>query len=145
MVTELDYYCILQVHHKAEKEVIDAAYRRLAAKYHPDVSRVPDASERMKQINTAYEVLSDPARRAAYDASLGMSASPDALPYTTVRSRHLAKPWRVLLIMAGIILIAFVAFRLGFGLLLRSSRLVAVLVVIFIAIWLFLTLVKQKR
>jgi len=43
MATQLDCYGILQVHPKAEKEVIDAAYRKLAAKYHPDVSQVSDA------------------------------------------------------------------------------------------------------
>jgi len=53
MATPPDYYRIIQVHPKAEKEVIEAAYRKLAAKYHPDVSRVADALERMKRINTA--------------------------------------------------------------------------------------------
>lgn len=47
---------------KAEKEVIDAAYRRLASKYHPDVNQLLDASERIKQINIAYDVLSNLAR-----------------------------------------------------------------------------------
>lgn len=64
-----DYYEILQVHPRAEPEVIEAAYRRLARLYHPDVSRRPDAGERMRQINLAYEVLSDPQKRRAYDAA----------------------------------------------------------------------------
>jgi hypothetical protein len=64
-----DYYEILQVHPKAEPEVIEAAYRRLVRLYHPDVSRLPDAEERMREINVAYEVLSDPQRRHAYDAA----------------------------------------------------------------------------
>lgn len=64
-----DYYEILQVHPRAEPEVIEAAYRRLARLYHPDVSRHPDAGERMRQINLAYEVLSDPQKRRAYDAA----------------------------------------------------------------------------
>ena len=63
-----DYYEILQVSPKVEPEVIQAAYRRLARKYHPDVNKSPQAAERMKQINEAYEVLRDPAKRAAYDA-----------------------------------------------------------------------------
>ncbi len=67
-----DYYAILQVHPKADKEVIGAAYRKLAAKHHPDVSTSPDATARMKQLNEAYEVLSDPARRMAYDRSRGI-------------------------------------------------------------------------
>ncbi len=68
MNREPDYYAILQVHPDAEPEVIDAAYRRLAAKYHPDVNPSPDATARMQELNEAHRVLSDPARRAAYDA-----------------------------------------------------------------------------
>lgn len=68
-----DYYAILQVHPQAEKEVIGAAYRKLAAKYHPDVSASPDAADKMAQLNQAYEVLSDPAKRAGYDRSRGIT------------------------------------------------------------------------
>jgi DnaJ-class molecular chaperone len=67
MTHELDYYAILQVNPNAEPEVVDAAYRKLAAKYHPDVSRRSDATARMQQINEAYRVLSDRERRADYD------------------------------------------------------------------------------
>lgn len=63
-----DYYRILQVHLLAEPEVIESAYKRLAKKYHPDVSSARDAAARMKQINEAYEVLKDPDRRRAFDA-----------------------------------------------------------------------------
>ena len=69
MASEQDHYAILQVHPDAEPEVITAAYRSLARLYHPDTNRSPDAVRRMAQINVAYEVLSDPARRAAYDQS----------------------------------------------------------------------------
>lgn len=62
-----DYYEILQVSPNAEPEVIKAAYRRLARKYHPDIDKSPEAAERMKEINAAYDILSDPAKRAAYD------------------------------------------------------------------------------
>jgi len=62
-----DYYAILQVHLRAEPEVIEAAYRRLSRKYHPDVSGEADAGQRMRELNEAFEVLSDPARRRAYD------------------------------------------------------------------------------
>lgn len=61
-----DHYKTLQVDPEAEPEVIAAAYRRLAAKYHPDVSDTPESAERMLALNLAYEVLGDPARRAAY-------------------------------------------------------------------------------
>jgi curved DNA-binding protein CbpA len=62
-----DYYEILQVSPNAEREVIDAAYRRLARKYHPDVYTGPDAAQRMRELNEAYEALGDPTKRAEYD------------------------------------------------------------------------------
>ncbi|PIP23579.1 MAG: hypothetical protein COX36_02575 [Candidatus Nealsonbacteria bacterium CG23_combo_of_CG06-09_8_20_14_all_38_19] len=62
-----NYYEILQVSKNAEPEVIQAAYRGLSKKYHPDGDE-PD-EERMKEINEAYEVLGDSQKRAAYDAS----------------------------------------------------------------------------
>jgi len=67
MNIKADYYKILQVDPDAEPEVIGAVYRRLAAKYHPDVNRSPDAERRMKALNEAYEVLSSPQKRAQYD------------------------------------------------------------------------------
>ena len=62
-----DYYEVLQVHPRAEQAVISAAFRKLAQLYHPDHNKSPDATDRFKEINEAYEVLSDPARRATYD------------------------------------------------------------------------------
>lgn len=69
----MDHYRTLQVTRDAEPEVIERAYRALALKYHPD--RVPPsrrawATRRMQRINAAYAVLSDPARRQAYDRTL---------------------------------------------------------------------------
>jgi curved DNA-binding protein CbpA len=63
---EPNYYNILQVHHDAEKDVIDAAYRCLSKMYHPDLNRAPLASERMKEINAAYRVIGNEALRAEY-------------------------------------------------------------------------------
>jgi curved DNA-binding protein CbpA len=67
MTAPLDPYKTLQVDSEAEEEVIAAAYRRLARKYHPDVSPGPEAAARMTAINAAWALIGDPARRAAYD------------------------------------------------------------------------------
>lgn len=63
-----DYYAVLGVDRKASAEDIKKAYRRLARKYHPDVNAEPDAEDRFKEVGEAYEVLSDPEKRGAYDA-----------------------------------------------------------------------------
>lgn len=68
--------------------MIDAAYRGLAAKYHPDVNQATDTAERMKQTNTTYEVLLGPAKRAAYDASSDGVLSPDTPPHAAASSRY---------------------------------------------------------
>ncbi len=62
-----DPYKILQVDPEAEEEVIQAAYRRLARKYHPDLAPGPEAEARMAAINAAWGRLGDPAARAAFD------------------------------------------------------------------------------
>jgi molecular chaperone DnaJ len=62
-----DYYETLGVARDADKEEMKRAYRRLARKYHPDVNKEPEAEERFKEINRAYEVLSEPETRARYD------------------------------------------------------------------------------
>jgi len=62
-----DHYRILQVHHLAETEVIESAYKRLAKKYHPDVNKSKDSVKMMQKINQAYEVLSDQIKRRQYD------------------------------------------------------------------------------
>ena len=58
-----DYYEILQVHPLAEPDIIEAAYKRLVRKYHPDFNQDPKAQEQMKKINRAYGVLKDPEKR----------------------------------------------------------------------------------
>jgi hypothetical protein len=65
-------YQVLQVDPMAEQEVVDAAFKRLALKYHPDTSKAPDASERMRDIIEAHGVLTDPKKRERYDASIGI-------------------------------------------------------------------------
>lgn len=62
-----DYYSILGVPRDADDEAIKKAYRRLARKYHPDVSKEPDATARFQEVGEAYETLKDAEKRAAYD------------------------------------------------------------------------------
>ncbi|MDQ4099992.1 MAG: DnaJ domain-containing protein, partial [Chloroflexota bacterium] len=72
-------YQILQVDTAADPEVIEAAYKRLALKHHPDRSSEADAPERMRELNGARAVLLDPLRRRAHDAYLGVPERIDAL------------------------------------------------------------------
>jgi curved DNA-binding protein CbpA len=92
----IDWYKVLQVDPEADLDVIQAAYRRLAQKYHPDVGSADESrAQRMISINRAWEVLRDPKRRAAYDVERqshalstriqGSDAHPQA-PRTTRRT-----------------------------------------------------------
>src|SRR3989304_8407473 len=62
-----DYYDILGVARNASADEVKRAFRRLAMQYHPDRNPEPGAETRFKEINEAYEVLSDPEKRASYD------------------------------------------------------------------------------
>lgn len=116
MRQEPDYYAALQVDPHAEVEVIRAAYRRLAAKYHPDVDSSPGAAERMMLLNAAYEVLSHPEKRKAYDLSRASRQRPVLKP----------QPWWLLPAVAIII-----AVTLRF-----SPRFLVVLGTLFLVLWL---------
>ncbi len=66
-MTTKDYYGILGVPKDASQDDIKSAYRRLARKYHPDVTKEPDGEARFKDVGEAYEVLKDPQKRSNYD------------------------------------------------------------------------------
>jgi curved DNA-binding protein CbpA len=71
-------YELLQVIPTADTEIIQAAYRRLILRYHPDRSTEPNAAEMTQRLNNAYAILSDSARRAAYDSELRQRTSGSA-------------------------------------------------------------------
>ncbi len=62
-----DYYKIMGIARDATQDEVKRAYRKLARKYHPDVSKETDAEKKFKEVGEAYEVLKDPEKRAAYD------------------------------------------------------------------------------
>ncbi|MBM3939451.1 MAG: molecular chaperone DnaJ [SAR202 cluster bacterium] len=67
MTTKRDYYVILEVPRSASEEEIRKAFRKKALEYHPDRNKATDAAERFKEVNEAYQVLTDPERRSQYD------------------------------------------------------------------------------
>lgn len=67
MPTKRDYYEILGLDKGADKAAIKKAYRKLALKYHPDKNKAKDAEEKFKEINEAYQILSDEKKKQAYD------------------------------------------------------------------------------
>lgn len=67
MAEKRDYYEVLGVDKNANADEIKRAYRKMAKKYHPDVNKAPDAEEKFKEVQEAYDVLSDANKKAAYD------------------------------------------------------------------------------
>ena len=80
-MAERDLYDVLGVSRDATQDDIRKAYRRLAREHHPDVNQDPEADRRFKEINLAYQTLSDPARRRQYDLFGGEGISPDVFGF----------------------------------------------------------------
>src|SRR3954466_12342175 len=80
MTEKRDYYEVLGVSRSASADDLKRSYRKLAREFHPDINRHDGAEERFKEVNEAYEVLSDADRRAAYDryghSANGMGSDP---------------------------------------------------------------------
>ena len=89
-----DHYQALGLARHAEAVVIKAAYRALVSLYHPDRNPAPDAIERIQRINIAHDVLSDPARRLAYDATLADVTPPPAAD-TDDGADTIAERWKI--------------------------------------------------
>jgi len=90
---QLDYYSVLEIPLSADTTEVNAAFRRLAWRYHPDRNPAPGATLQFQDINEAHQVLSDPARRAEYDARWHRRAenprnAPSAVTY------HPRRRWR---------------------------------------------------
>jgi hypothetical protein len=131
-----DFYELLQVSPRASVAVIRAAYRVLALDYHPDVNGTPEAVDTMRQLNRAYDVLSDPGRRARYDAHHTLKSgqpTPESRPRRIRRDRssqtkQLYEPRTAVLqdaerpavaaVLARIVLVAIVVMVVGLAVLL---------------------------
>ena len=83
MPDQIDPYKTLQVDPEAEDEVIQAAYRRLARKYHPDLAETAVAATRMAAINAAWELIGDPAARQAFDLTRSSARTEGGAPPST--------------------------------------------------------------
>jgi len=80
------YYQILQVDIQASSEVIEAAYRRLARLYHPDLNKNMNAVTKMQELNEAYNVLRDPVQRRRYDEKLRLATSQQDEPTSSTQT-----------------------------------------------------------
>jgi curved DNA-binding protein CbpA len=77
---EESYYELLQVSTTADLEIITAAYRALIRRHHPDRNPSPSAEATTKRLNEAWEILSDPAKRAEYDRTFAAGSSSRPVP-----------------------------------------------------------------
>jgi hypothetical protein len=88
--TSDDLYAVLGIHPQADAPTITAAYRALVRRYHPDVSPVADAAERLRVLNSAYAVLRNPKTRRAYDTTHGYAVLVPEPPARTWREHWAA-------------------------------------------------------
>jgi sugar lactone lactonase YvrE len=113
-----DYYEILQISPSAEPEVIEAAYKKLARKYHPDVNKSPSSADKMKKINMAYVVLGDPIQREQYHSEWLQERYNQKVAAGTVQvkpyvsSTNQKKARRVITWVLGIIVLVILVFGL---------------------------------
>lgn len=110
---EPDPYAVLGVARNASPEEIRAAYRELVARYHPDRHQGNPLEElaaaKLAEINRAYEILSDPERRAAYDRGQPMWPRPVTSPFATRTGRKRSR----FVLAVGILLLLPLLFRFG--------------------------------
>jgi hypothetical protein len=114
----MNYYEILGVDRGAEQEVIDAAFRAMMRRYHPDtfVGPTAEAERRAKQLNEAYAFLRNPERRRAYDATLGPATPPPPAVYETLPNPHSGRAiGRGKLSLAGAAAVAALALVIHFN------------------------------
>lgn len=106
-----DYYAIMGVKPTDDLKTIKTAYRRLARKYHPDVSKEPDAEARFKEVAEAWEVLSDEQRRAEYDQLWQHRNDPQ---FNRQFQQHEGQPYNAedLMIFSRLFLVSTVAIRI---------------------------------
>ena len=155
-VAEPDPYAVLQISRSATKKEIRAAYRSLVARYHPDRHQGNPLEElaaaRMVEINRAYDLLSDPARRAAFDAGAS-PARPDRAAAERLMGRRFIKVAALLLVLplvlrTGAVIVRALAMllRTAFEALgsLRGPRLAAVAALLALVV-LLLALRRRRR
>ena len=98
MVKKKDYYELLDVSRSASDEDIKKAFRKLALEYHPDRNKNPDAADKFKEINEAYQVLSDSDKRSIYNqyGHAGLESNPAGQSgfggFSAVSYTHLTLP-----------------------------------------------------
>jgi len=95
MAVKRDYYDVLGIDRNADEKTIKKAYRKLAKKYHPDTNAGnPDAADKFKEVNEAYDVLGDPKKKKMYDqfghAAFEAGAEPVQVPVDSADSRVVA-------------------------------------------------------